>query len=192
MARLCWAAPWPVPPAQLTYQACNYRIRQGCTPQEDRTVGHEKDRDADAGRAGPTPARPAQVVDPGQQDASLQILLVEDEMLLAMVLEEMVMKAGHTARRATRLSEAMELVRDEPFAAAVLDVNVAGEPVFPLAALLRELGTPFCFATGYGVASLAPEFRDCAVLQKPFGAAAFEHALQSLLHGKPGTQRGEP
>src|SRR6185312_4455450 len=61
-----------------------------------RTVGHEKDRDADAGRAGPTPARPAQVVDPGQQDASLQILLVEDEMLLAMVLEEMVMKAGHT------------------------------------------------------------------------------------------------
>lgn len=155
-------------------------------------MGHEKDRDTGAGRAASAPARPAQVAGGAQQAASLQILLVEDEVLLAMVLEEMVMTAGHTARRATRLSEAMELVREEPFAAAVLDVNVAGEPVFPLAALLRERGTPFCFATGYGVASLAPEFRDCPVLQKPFGAAAFEHALQSLLHGKPRTRRGEP
>ena len=155
-------------------------------------MGHEKDRDADPGRPASASARHAQVPDPGQPAAALQILIVEDEMLLAMVLEEMVAKVGHTTRRVARLSEAMELVRSEPFAAAVLDVNVAGEPVFPLAVLLRECGIPFCFATGYGVAGLASEFSDCAVLQKPFGAAEFERALQSLLHERPGSQGGEP
>lgn len=71
--------------------------------------------------------------------------------MLATVLEEMVVDAGHTMRKVARLSRAMELVlvRSEPFAAAALDVDVAGEPVFPPAALLREREVPFCFATGY-------------------------------------------
>lgn len=142
-------------------------------------MGHEKDRDLDTDRTASPPARDAQGADRARQAPSRQILLVEDEMLLAMVLEEMVVEAGHTARRTARLSEAMELVRSEPFAAAVLDVNIGGEPVFPLAALLRERGIPFCFATGYGIQ--APEFRDCMVLQKPYGVAEFSRALQSLL-----------
>lgn len=117
-----------------------------------------------------------------RSSAPQQVLLVEDEMLLAIVLEEMVEEAGYRARKAARLSRAMELVCNEQFVAAVLDVNIAGESVFPLAKLLRERGIPFCFATGYGLAGLAPEFSDCPVLEKPYGAAQFDRTLQSLLH----------
>lgn len=144
-------------------------------------MGTENGREPRSTQATPTAIPQASAVDRKQQ-SPLQILLVEDEMLLAIVLEEMVVEAGYTARKAARLSRAMELVCSEPFAAAVLDVNIAGEPVFPLAMLLRERGVPFCFATGYGLAGLASEFRDCPVLQKPYGAVEFKRVLQSLVH----------
>jgi DNA-binding response OmpR family regulator len=145
-------------------------------------MSDEKRRAPDTGGDISTDEGHAELADRKRQSGPRRILLVEDEMLLALVLEDMVVEAGYTASRAARLSRAMELVRNEQFAAAVLDVNVAGEPVFPLAALLRERGIPFCFATGYGLAGLEPEFRDCPVLQKPYGAAEFNRALQSLLH----------
>lgn len=111
----------------------------------------------------------------------LHILIVEDEMLPAMLLEETMRRAGHTTRKAARLSRAVALARAESFDAAVLDVNLAGEPVFPLAAMLREQGVPFLFATGYGEAGLPPEYRDCDVLQKPYTTEMFNRALAALL-----------
>lgn len=102
-------------------------------------------------------------------------------MLPAMLLEASVVDAGHTARKAARLPKAMELARDEHFDAAVLDVNLAGEPVFPLATLLRAQGVPFLFASGYGEAGVPPEYRDCMVLQKPYSVDGFNTALQTLL-----------
>lgn len=102
-------------------------------------------------------------------------------MLPAMLLEAVVADAGHTSRKAGRLSKAIELANDEPFDAAVLDVNLAGERVFPLAALLRERGVPFLFASGYGEAGLPSEYCDCLVLQKPYSVGGFNIALQTLL-----------
>jgi DNA-binding response OmpR family regulator len=119
--------------------------------------------------------------DSDRQAAPLRILIVEDEMLPAMLLEAAVIDAGHTARKAARLPKAMEMADAEHFDAAVLDVNLAGVPVFPLAARLRESGVPFLFASGYGEAGVPREYRDCMVLQKPYSQDDFNNALRALL-----------
>lgn len=129
--------------------------------------------------------------DAGRRAAPLRILIVEDEMLPAMLLEAAVVGAGHNARKVARLSKAMEFARAEHFDAAVLDVNLAGESVFPLADLLRERGTPFLFASGYGDAGLPDEYRDCLVLQKPYSMDGFNVALQTLLQDS-GADRTRP
>lgn len=118
----------------------------------------------------------------GRRAARLRVLIVEDEMLPAMLLEAAVVDAGHAARKAARLPKAMELARSEHFDAAILDVNLAGERVFPLAVLLRERGVPFLFASGYGEAGVPAEYGDCVVLQKPYSMDGFNIALQTLLH----------
>jgi DNA-binding response OmpR family regulator len=116
--------------------------------------------------------------------APLRILIVEDEMMLAMMLQDAVAGIGHKARKASRLDKAFELVNAHVFDAAVLDVNLNGEPVFPLAALLRERGVPFLFASGYGDAGVPRGYGDCMVLQKPYGLDAFHAALRDLLGSK--------
>lgn len=120
---------------------------------------------------------------PERQPSPLHILIVEDEMLPAVMLEIAVMDAGHIAHKASRLSNAMELASAGPFDAAVLDVNLADELVFPLAALLRKRGVPFLFASGCGKAALPREYRDCAVLQKPYSLDDFDSALRAVLRG---------
>jgi hypothetical protein len=62
----------------------------------------------------------------------------------------------------------------------VLDVNLGGQPIFPLADLLRERGTPFAFATGYGDAGLREEDRGAPVLQKPFREGDLARVLGEL------------
>ena len=57
--------------------------------------------------------------------------------------------------------------------------------MFPLAALLRERGVPFLFASGYGEAGVPREYGDCMVLQKPYSVAEFNSALQTLLRDSP-------
>lgn len=104
-------------------------------------------------------------------------------MLPAMLLEMTVVDGGNTARKVARLPKAMDLARAEHFDAAVLDVNLAGELVYPLAALLREQHVPFMFASGYGAAGLPAEYCDCLVLQKPYNMRGFNVALQTLLDG---------
>jgi DNA-binding response OmpR family regulator len=132
----------------------------------------------------------AQSSDQRAQAAARRILIVEDEMALAMLLEDAIAEAGHKPRKAARLSKAMELARGERFDAAVLDVNLNNEPVFPLAALLRERGVPFLFASGYGSAGVPPEYSNYPVLQKPYGLDVFHAALRSLLQGaRSGTPR---
>ncbi len=112
----------------------------------------------------------------------LRILIVEDEMLVAMNIEDMLLDLGHeVAGIASRLSPALSLVADADFDVALLDVNLAGEPSFPVAAALRARHIPFLFATGYGIRGLDDEFRASPVLQKPFVAADLGHALQALI-----------
>ena len=102
----------------------------------------------------------------------LRILIVEDEMLVAMNIEDMLLELGHeVAGIASRLEPALALAREGAFDVAMLDVNLAGEPSFPVADMLLGRGIPFLFATGYGAKGIPEAYQGHLVLQKPFRAA---------------------
>ncbi|HEX4739461.1 MAG TPA: response regulator [Allosphingosinicella sp.] len=111
----------------------------------------------------------------------LRVLIVEDEMLVAMNIEDMLLELGHeVAGIAGRLEPALALARDGAFDIAMLDVNLAGDRSFPVADLLIERGIPFLFATGYGPGGIADKYRGRPVLQKPFRAADLAAAVEAL------------
>jgi len=110
-------------------------------------------------------------LDGGGDLQGLRVLIVEDETLVAMLLEDMLADHGCVvAGAATRMPQALEMIGDETLdiQAAVLDVNLAGEPSFPLAERLAAKGVPFVFATGYGAGGLPEAWRDRPTLHKPF------------------------
>ncbi|RMM46978.1 Response regulator receiver domain-containing protein [Pseudomonas corrugata] len=101
--------------------------------------------------------------------AGVRVLVVEDEGAIAMLIEEMLEDFGcEVVASVARLATA----RDEASAAhidlAILDVNLAGERVFPVAEILRDRGIAFLFSTGYGASGVPVEFAGCPVLHKPF------------------------
>lgn len=100
----------------------------------------------------------------------LSVFVVEDEALVLMNLEDMLIEIGCTVvGPAMRLAQAEQIVSGGVAAdVALLDVNVAGELVFPLARKLAERGMPILFATGYGRAGLPDDLRERPVLQKPY------------------------
>ena len=103
-------------------------------------------------------------------------------MLVAMNIEDMLLDLGHeVAGLAGRLEPALSLAREAEFDVAMLDVNLAGETSFPIAAVLTKRRIPFLFATGYGIKGVAEEYRDRPVLQKPFRARELDAALQASL-----------
>ncbi|HEY0627241.1 MAG TPA: response regulator [Allosphingosinicella sp.] len=114
----------------------------------------------------------------------LRVLIVEDEMLVAMNIEDMLLDLGHeVAGLASRVEPAMSLAREGEFDLALLDVNLAGSPSFPIAAILRDRGIPFLFATGYGIKGIIEEFRSYPVLQKPFRERDLSLALEAIEFG---------
>lgn len=100
---------------------------------------------------------------------SLRILLVEDEMLVAMLLEDMLTESGHTViGPVAKLDQAVEAARNESIDLAILDVNLQGHEVFPVAEALAARQIPFVFSTGYGAGGLPEAWRQRPTLQKPF------------------------
>jgi CheY-like chemotaxis protein len=113
--------------------------------------------------------------------AGLRVLVVEDEMMVSMLIEDMLADMGcQVVGPASRLDEAIELAKGAEIDCAVLDVNLGGTPIFPLADILRERGCPFAFATGYGDAGLRDEDRGTPVLQKPFREGDLARVLGEL------------
>jgi CheY-like chemotaxis protein len=113
--------------------------------------------------------------------AGLRVLVVEDEMMVSMLIEDMLGDLGCVVvGPASRLDEAMALAGADGIDCAVLDVNLGGQPIFPLADLLREKGRPFAFATGYGDAGLRDVDRGSPVLQKPFREGDLARVLGEL------------
>ncbi len=111
----------------------------------------------------------------------LRVLVVEDEMMVSMLIEDMLADMGcEVVGPASRLEEAAELVKAAQIDCAVLDVNLGGQPIFPVADLLRERGAPFAFATGYGDAGLRDVDRGTPVLQKPFREGDLARVLSEL------------
>jgi CheY-like chemotaxis protein len=111
-----------------------------------------------------------------------RILVVEDEYLIRMLLEDMLSDLGHTITAAVgTIAEAKELASNGDFDCAVLDVNLDGQEIFPVADILMKRGMPFVFCTGYGEGSLPEAYRGRPALQKPFQAEKLEQTLASLL-----------
>jgi DNA-binding response OmpR family regulator len=98
-----------------------------------------------------------------------RILIVEDDYLIATLLAEMLETAGwHVVGPVGRLSEAVDVAAKEGFDAAVLDINLGGEAVYPVARVLDERHVPFMFLTGYGTDTLQRPFCERPRLGKPF------------------------
>lgn len=113
--------------------------------------------------------------------AGLRVLVVEDEMMVSMLIEDMLSDLGCVViGPAARLDEAIALAESTPIDCAVLDVNLGGQPIFPLADILRAKGAPFAFATGYGDAGLRDVDRGSPVLQKPFRESDLARILGEL------------
>ncbi|SDU97181.1 response regulator [Pseudomonas mucidolens] len=105
----------------------------------------------------------------------LRVLVVEDEGAVAMLIEEMLEDFGCVVvASVARLAKAREVSRVIEADLAILDVNLAGELVFPVAEILRERNIPFIFSTGYGVTGLQDEFALRPVLHKPFSLSDLE------------------
>ena len=111
----------------------------------------------------------------------LKVLVVEDEMMVSMLIEDMLSDLGcQVVGPASRLDEALEVAKSAEIDCAVLDVNLGGQPIFPLADLLRETGRPFAIATGNGDAGLRDVDRGSPVLQKPFREGDLARVLGEL------------
>lgn len=114
--------------------------------------------------------------------APTNILIVEDEPLIAMMLEDVLDVLGKTlAGIADNVADALVLVEAGGIDAAILDVNLrGGEKSWPIAAALAARGVPFILATGGSSDSLADEYRNRPTLPKPFTMDAVSKALDGL------------
>ena len=111
-----------------------------------------------------------------------RVLVVEDETLIAMLAEEMLAELGCIVHGvAANVSAALELAEAGGFDAAILDVNVARERVFPVADLLAERNLPFAFTSGYGEDEIAGPRQSRPLLGKPYTLDDLERALRTAL-----------
>lgn len=98
-----------------------------------------------------------------------RVLIVEDESLVAMLLETMLEDLGCVAvGPASSVDEGLRLAKEDGVDVALLDVNVAGTQVFPVAEALEAKGVPLVFSTGYGEGGLPEHWRGRPTVQKPF------------------------
>jgi CheY-like chemotaxis protein len=98
-----------------------------------------------------------------------RVLIVEDETITAMMLEDLVQDLGcEVVGPAGRLSDALELAAGEKLDAALLDVNLGGEAVYPVADVLAPRNVRMVFLTGYGAQGIPSAHAHCPVLGKPF------------------------
>src|SRR5215203_4528922 len=114
------------------------------------------------------------------------ILVVEDEAVIAMLVEDMVLNFGsEVVGPAAKMDEALRLASHAALDAAILDVNVGGAVVFPVADVLRSRGVPIIFATGYGTSVLPARFENDPKLPKPFSYEELAKALRTVLADQP-------
>jgi len=118
----------------------------------------------------------------GTHPSGGSVFLVEDEVMIRMMVADMLGELGYSiAAEAGEITEAIRLAQSAEFDFAILDVNVNGKVISPVADLIKARNRPFIFATGYGSSGLPAEYRDRPALQKPFQietlARAIDHAL---------------
>ena len=121
--------------------------------------------------------------------SGLHLLVVEDEAMVALMVEDILADLGCTAVEvAGTVAQGLAMVENPqpPLDAAILDVNIGGEKVYPVAEALAAKGVPFIFATGYGIGGISEAFSHVPALAKPYEPHALERLLASALKRPPG------
>jgi CheY-like chemotaxis protein len=114
------------------------------------------------------------------------VFLVEDEVMIRMMVADMLEELGYSvAAEAGEIGEAVKLAQSTEFDLAILDVNVNGKVITPVAELIKARNRPFIFATGYGSSGLPEEYRDRPSLQKPFQLETLAQVITSTLKSAP-------
>ena len=112
------------------------------------------------------------------------ILIVEDEPLIAMMLEDFLESLGHTViATCDTVADALRYVKIDGFDIAILDVNLKGENVWPVAGALRDCGIPFVIASGGHVDPPPAEFKHVPMIEKPYTIDRVTPALEAALAG---------
>ena len=119
----------------------------------------------------------------------LRILIVEDEGLVAMMLEQFIDDAGHEVTAVvSQLDDALAAAGTAQFDLAILDVNLCGKPSYAVADLLLSRGIPFAFATGYGREGIDAKFVETPILRKPFALSELERLFSSVISSRDSRQ----
>jgi CheY-like chemotaxis protein len=114
--------------------------------------------------------------------AGKRILIVEDELLVALLIEDLLGELGCSILGPCgSVAKALDAARSEAFDLAVLDVNLAGEKVYPVVEVLAERGIPFLFLSGYGDEAIPPGHREWKVCAKPFRGADLAIMMSAAL-----------
>ena len=110
-----------------------------------------------------------------------RVLVVEDETLVAMLVEDTLLDAGaKVIGPAATVAQALALIAETVPDVAVLDMNLAGETSEPVADLLRERGVPFVVASGYGASGVPARYVGVPVLAKPYAPEELTAVLSCL------------
>ena len=111
-----------------------------------------------------------------------RVLVVEDEALIAMLVEDMLHDSGgEMVGSAGNLTDAVDLARTAQADVALLDLDLKGTLAYPAADVLRGRGVPLVFTSGYGSGALIQRFQDCPILDKPFDQHSLEQAIDTAL-----------
>ena len=114
-----------------------------------------------------------------------RVLVVEDDAMICMMLEDMLAELGYViAAEAARIDSALGALRTGEFDLAILDINIGGEAVSPVAEALAARGIPFVLVTGHARRDLPEVYRDRPLLAKPFRVDTLERMLQSVTDSK--------
>ena len=114
-----------------------------------------------------------------------RVLVVEDEMIVAWLLEDMLAEWGYVViGPAASVNQALGMIEAEAIDAAVLDVNLNGEMSYPVADTLAAREVPFVFTTGYAKDGVLGRYQTVPILQKPYHRSAFCDAVAKLLTPK--------
>ncbi len=116
------------------------------------------------------------------ENAQRSALVVEDEVMIRMMVVDMLEQLGYRiAAEAGDIDDAVRLANSAEFDFAILDVNVNGRLISPVAEAIEGRNRPFVFATGYGVQGLPEKFRNRPLLQKPFQMETLSKVIQGAL-----------